>query len=149
MDTSKIQQENQFMVTYSLKKGIQEFGIEGRNSVLKEMQQLHVRECFKPIAIGTLTKIERKRALESLIFLSEKKDGTVKARHCEDGILQTEGMNREDVSSQTGNTESRLLIAVIEAEGERDEAKCLHTDTSQRKRSGREQNNTENQRNTD
>ena len=41
----------------SLKKGIEEFGIKGRNSVLKEMQQLHDIECFKPIAIETLTQI--------------------------------------------------------------------------------------------
>ena len=124
MDTSKIQQGNQFVVTYSLKKGIHEFGIQGRNSVLKEMQQLHDRECFKPIAIETLTQTERKRALESLIFLTEKKDGTIKARHCADGSPQREWMNREDVSSPTVNTESTLLTAVIEAEEERDVATC-------------------------
>jgi hypothetical protein len=101
------------MTTYSLKKGIQESGIEGRNSILKEMQQLHDRECFKPIAIGTLTKVERKRALESLIFLTEKKDSTVKARHCADGSPQREWTNREDVSSPTLNTESTLLTAVM------------------------------------
>ena len=124
MNTSKIQQGNQFVVTYSLKKGINEFGIQGRNSVLKEMQQLHDRKCFKPIAIGSLTQTERKRALESLIFLTEKKDGTIKARHCADGSPQREWMNREDVSSPTVNTESTLLTAVIEAEEERDVATC-------------------------
>jgi hypothetical protein len=88
MDTSTIQQGNQFVVIYNLKKGIQEFGIEGRNSVLKEMQQLQDRECFKPIAIGTPTKIERRQALESLIFFTEKKDGSVFAQmeaHSESG----------------------------------------------------------------
>ena len=34
MNTSKIAYENQFVVTYSLKKGIKEFGEQGRNSVL-------------------------------------------------------------------------------------------------------------------
>ena len=82
MNTSKIAYENQFVVTYSLKKGIKEFGEQGRNSVLKEMRQLHERECFKPIDINTLTPIEKQRALELLIFLTEKNDGTIKARHC-------------------------------------------------------------------
>jgi hypothetical protein len=40
MDTSKISYENQFVVTYSIKKGITEFGEQGRSSVLKEMRQL-------------------------------------------------------------------------------------------------------------
>jgi hypothetical protein len=54
--------------------------------------------------------------------LQRKKDDTVKARQCANGSLQREWMNREDISSPTGNTESTLLTAVIEAEAERDEA---------------------------
>jgi hypothetical protein len=80
---------NQFVVTYSLKKGIQEFGIQGRNSILKEMQKLHDRECFKPISIETLTQIERKRALESLIFLTEKKTALLRQ-----GITQMEAHSK-------------------------------------------------------
>jgi hypothetical protein len=85
MDTSKIAYENQFVVTYSLIKGIKEFGDHGRSSVLKEMRQLHERECFKPINIETLTPVEKQRAPESLIFSTEKKDGTIKVRHCANG----------------------------------------------------------------
>jgi hypothetical protein len=124
MDASEIKYENQFMVTYSLKKGIKEFGDQGRSSVLNEMRQLHQRECFKPINIDTLTPVEKQRALESLIFLTQKKDGTIKARHCANGNPQREWMNRDEVSSPTVNTESTLLTAVIEAEEERDIATC-------------------------
>jgi hypothetical protein len=62
--------------------------------------------------------------LESLIFLTEKQDGTIKARHCANGSVQREWMSREDVSSPTVNTESTLLTAVIEAEEGREVATC-------------------------
>jgi hypothetical protein len=67
---------------------------------------------------------ERKRALESLIFLVEKKDGTVKARHCANGSTEREYMQREEVSSPTVSTESVLLTAVIEAQEGRDVTTC-------------------------
>jgi hypothetical protein len=79
---------NQFVVTYSLNKGMKQFGEAGICSVLKEMKQLHERKCFTPLKIKSLTPTERKRALESLIFLTEKKDGTIKARHCANGSPQ-------------------------------------------------------------
>ena len=124
MQIEKVQNGNQFVVTYSLKKGIAKFGDQGWNSALKEMKQLHDRKCFKPVRRDELSSIERTRALESLIFLTEKKDGTVKARHCANGSTQRDYMSREDVSSPTVSTESTLLTAVIDAEERRDVATC-------------------------
>ena len=124
METTEVKHGSQFVVTYSLKKGIKTFGDRGKEAALKEMKQLHDRECFKPIKMDTLNPTERKRALESLIFLTEKKDGSIKARHCANGSTQREYMSREDVSSPTVSTESTLLTAVIEAEEERDVATC-------------------------
>jgi hypothetical protein len=66
------------VITYSLEKGIQRFGDKGRKATNKEMTQMLDRVCFIPIHKSELSTTERKRALESLIFLSEKKDGTVK-----------------------------------------------------------------------
>ena len=130
------------MVTYSLQKGIKKFGEQGRQAALNEMRQLHERECFKPIDIGSLSQIERKRALESLIFLTEKKDGQIKAHHCANGSTQRDYMTREDVSSPTVSTESTLLTAVIEAEEERDVATCdipnafIQTEVEERDKDG-------------
>ena len=124
MQVSRIQHGKQLVVTYSLKKGIKQFGEKGRKSALKEMKQLHDRECFKPIKKESMSKTERKRALESLIFLTEKRDGTIKARHCANGSTQREYMSREDVSSPTVSTEATILTAVIEAEEGRDVATC-------------------------
>ena len=46
---------------------------------LKEMKQLH-NPCFEPIREESRNSTEHKRALESLIFLTKKKNGAVKAR---------------------------------------------------------------------
>jgi len=112
----------QHVITYSLKRGLQKFGERGKASTLKEMKQLVDRECFYPIKRSTMTSTERKRALESLIFLTEKRDGTIKSRHCANGSTQRDYMDREDVSSPTVSTEATMLTSVIEAEEERDVA---------------------------
>jgi hypothetical protein len=115
---------SQHVITYSLKKGIQKFGDSAKEAATKEMQQMVDRKCFVPIDKEALNDVEKRRALESLIFLSEKKDGSIKARHCANGSTQREYMQREEVASPTVNTESTMLTAVIEAEEGRDVATC-------------------------
>jgi hypothetical protein len=88
------------------------------------MKQMVDRRCFVPLSKEELNEVEKRRALESLIFLSEKKDGSLKARHCANGSSQRAYIEREEVSSPTVNTESTLLTAVIEAEEGRDVATC-------------------------
>jgi hypothetical protein len=117
-------QGSSFVTTYSLQKGLQQFGDRAKQATLQEMQQLHVRKCFQPIHKKTLSNTERSRALESIIFLVEKLDGNVKARHCANGSTQRNYMQREDVSSPTVCTDSVLMTAVIEAEENRDVATC-------------------------
>ena len=124
MDITKLHHGTQCVTQYSLQKGIKKFGERGRQSALKEMKQLHDRECFQPIHKSDLNSTERKRALESLIFMVEKRDGTIKSRHCANGSTQRAYMAREDVSSPTVSTESTILTAVIEAQEGRDVATC-------------------------
>jgi hypothetical protein len=62
--------------------------------------------------------------MELLIFLIEKKDKSIKARHCMNGSTQRSYMQREKVSSPTVSTESTMLMAVIEAKEGRDVATC-------------------------
>jgi hypothetical protein len=111
---------HQFTQTYSLMKGIKEFGDKGRQAAHEEMKQLHDRIVFKPIAIEELSTIEKRRAMESLIFLTEKKDGRIKARTCANGSTQREYTNREEAASPTAMTESHLITAVIDAKQGRD-----------------------------
>jgi hypothetical protein len=60
-----------FLQTYSLNQGLKKFGEQGRKAAHKEIEQLHDRVVFKPIHIKDMTALERKRAMESLIFLAE------------------------------------------------------------------------------
>jgi hypothetical protein len=78
MDLYKVQVGHQFLSTYSLNKGIYKFGEKGQQAAHAEMKQLKDQICFIPIDQTILNATERKRALESLIFLTEKKDGTIK-----------------------------------------------------------------------
>ena len=109
-----------FMQTYSLKKGIEKFGTRGRVAAHKEMKQLHDRTVFVPIRIKDMEPQERKRAMESLIFLVEKRDGTVKARTCANGSTQRAYIPREEAASPTAATEAILITGVIEAKQRRD-----------------------------
>ena len=77
-----------FVETYNLKKGMKKFGERGEKAAYKEMKQLHDRVCFRPINPNTMTPTERRRALESLLFLVEKKSGEVKARTVANGSAQ-------------------------------------------------------------
>jgi hypothetical protein len=69
----------QHVITYSLKSSVKKFGKQAEEAASKEMKQMIDRRCFNPISKAQLNDIEKRRAMESLIFLSEKKDGSVKA----------------------------------------------------------------------
>jgi hypothetical protein len=61
-------QHHQFMETYSLKKGLNQFGSKGYEATIAELIQLHKSEVFKPINIEDLTSDEKRKTMESLIF---------------------------------------------------------------------------------
>ncbi len=84
------------------------------------MKQLHDCVVFEPILIADMTPLERKRAMESLIFLTEKRDGTVKARTCANGSTQREYIPREEATSPTAATEAILITGVLDAKQGRD-----------------------------
>lgn len=79
-----------FAQKYSLAKGINIFGNRGSKAAYNKMKQLHNQCVFKPINVGKLSTNERRRVMESLIFLTEKKDGTIKAQTCANGSTQRE-----------------------------------------------------------
>jgi hypothetical protein len=69
-----------FAHQYSVKEGIKLFGDRGRESVTKELQQLHDMVTYSPVHAHELTREQRKEALSSLMFLTEKRCGRVKTR---------------------------------------------------------------------
>ena len=80
------------------------------------MNQLHDRSHFRPVHKHSLNKSERQRAMESLLFLTEKGDRTIKSRHCANGSTQHAYMEHDEVTSLTVSVEGTLLTAVIEAQ---------------------------------
>ena len=84
----QIKHATQHLVTYSLQRGIKMCGNKGREVALSKMKPLHDRDCFKPINVKDVSKSENCKAIESLLFLVEKKDGRIKARHCANGKPQ-------------------------------------------------------------
>jgi hypothetical protein len=118
--SNKKHKHHAFVETFSLKRGLKTFGEKGRAAAFDEMKQLHDREVFYPVDISKLTQHERRRAMESLIFLVEKRDGRIKARACANGSVQRSYVPKEDATSPTAMTESILLTATIEAHEGRD-----------------------------
>ena len=53
------EQGQQYVVTCSLKAGINKFGKQAKASAHKEMKQLHDRPCFRPVQKHSLNKPER------------------------------------------------------------------------------------------
>ena len=113
-----------FVETYNLRKGLIKFGDRGRKAAYKEMQQLHDRVCFRPIDPSTMTETERKRSLESLIFLVEKKTGEVKARTVANGSAQRVWMGRDESSSPTVSTTGLFITLAVDAKENRHVATC-------------------------
>ena len=106
--------------TYNLRKGILKYKDKGRNAVNKELTQLHNRKVFKPIHQSELTESEKKKAMNSLIFLTEKRDGTIKARACANGSTQRNYIKKDEATSPTVTTEALITTAVIDAKQGRD-----------------------------
>ena len=133
-----------FVQSYSLRKGLKKFGQKGRDAAYKEMKQLHDRVVFEPIRIEDLTDIEKRRAMESLIFLVEKRDKSIKGRACANGSSQREYMDRDEAASPTTMTESVMITATIDAKQNRDVMTAdipnafVQVDISMRKEKGSE-----------
>jgi hypothetical protein len=84
------------MTQYSLNRGLRKFREKGEKAVEKELGQLHTKETFSPVQVGDLSPI-KKGALESLMFLKEKRDGSIKGG----GLARTEENRGKDLQSQT------------------------------------------------
>jgi hypothetical protein len=105
---------------YILQKGLKVFGKKGSEAATKELDQLHQRNAFTPIEIAKLSPEEKRKAMDALMFLTEKRDGTIKGRLVYNGKPTREWLSREDSASPTAAQESIMLTAVIDAYEGRD-----------------------------
>ena len=114
--------EETVMTQHSMKRGLKEFGDAGVEAVLKELQQLHDRKVLEPKNANHLTDDERRAALQYLMFLKKKRNGTIKGRGCADGRKQRAHTSKEEASSPTVAIEAVMLSCVIDAMERRDVA---------------------------
>ena len=113
-------QGSAFAQQYLLDKGLKVFGKRGRGAASKEVDQLCKRSCFTPISIKEMTPLERKKAQMAIMFLTEKRDDSIKGRMVYNGKPTREWVNREDAASPTAALESIILTGVVEAHEKRD-----------------------------
>jgi hypothetical protein len=99
---------------YSFKKGLQKFGKKGSNTVTKELDQQHKRNCFVLVDVFKLTVGEKKKAQHALMLLTEKSDGSVKGHCVYNGKPKQMWLSKEDTLSPTVATESIMLAVVID-----------------------------------
>ena len=91
------------------------FGDAGNQAVKSEMGQLHKRTVMKPKHSKDLTTEQQKEALAYLMFLKQKRCGTIKAQGCADGQKQRDKIMKHESASPTVATESVFITAVVDA----------------------------------
>jgi hypothetical protein len=121
------------LTNYSIAKGISKFGDKATASILKEVSQLQDKGVWEPMMFDELTADQKGKIVRSMLFLKEKRDGTLKSRLVADGRMQDRS-SEPDTSSPTVATESLFMIAAMNAVEEREvvtidiEGAYLHAD---------------------
>ncbi len=59
---------------------MKKFGDGGKKVVLKELTQLHDKMAYVPVDPKKLNSEQKSKALQLICLLTEKQDGTIKAR---------------------------------------------------------------------
>ena len=83
---------------------------------MKELTQIHKLETYKPIMASDLSWEEKKKVLDSLLFITEKRNGDVKARKVADGSKQHtyDGYDKADGSYPKVTTECIFFTGVVD-----------------------------------
>ena len=109
-----------FMQQLSLKSALKQWGTNAEDAGVKEVSQLHWRDTFVPRRYSDLTDEQKKKVLESHMFVVKKRDGKTrdgktKARMVAGGNTQRDYLTKKDSSSPTVSTEAVLLTSIIDA----------------------------------
>ena len=100
-----------------MKKGLELFVERGEKAVTKEIHKIHDMNTYEPIYAPKLSYQEIKYSLASMLFITEKINGDVKARKVEIGSkhLTYDGYNKSNGSSLTVKTDSVFPTRVVDA----------------------------------
>ena len=115
---------------YSFVKGLKKFGQLAEDVAYKELDQMHKRGTFEPRHFRDLSKSERKKILDAITLIEEKRDGRVKSRVVANGSKQRpkeketldDEINKdiEDrTASPTAHQETITLTSIIDAKERR------------------------------
>jgi uncharacterized protein YeaC (DUF1315 family) len=80
----------------SLKKGLKQFGKDGAEAVVAKLQQLDYREVIELVNGKKLTQEQKRKALNYLMYLKQKRCGRIKARGCADRRKQRLYKSKEE-----------------------------------------------------
>ena len=108
-----------FMQQLSLKSALNKWGDDAEQAGIKEVSQLHWRDTFVPKHYSDLQDEQKKKVLESHLFVVKKRDGKTKARMVAGGNTQRDYLTKEDSSSPTVSTKAVLLTSIIDAHEKR------------------------------
>ena len=102
---------------YSMNKAKELFGDKADAAVMRELNQINNFETYVPLKASDFLWEEKKKALESLIFMTEKRNGDIKARKVADGSKQRtyDGYNKSGGLLPTVVTESIFITGVVDA----------------------------------
>src|SRR6056300_1355 len=109
-----------FIQQYYITKGLKVFGDRGHEAAMKELKQLVERNCWKPIDVGKMTPSEKQKAVDAMMLLAKKNDGTIKGRCVFKGSETRDWLSRENTASPTASLEGICSTCVIDAHEERD-----------------------------
>ncbi|KAG7373144.1 hypothetical protein IV203_033868 [Nitzschia inconspicua] len=96
-------------------EGVKVFGVAGEMAIEKELRQLLARDVMHGVHSKELTREQRRAALRYLMFLKEKRCGTIKGRGCADGRKQRLYKTKAETSSPALSIEALFLSCVIDA----------------------------------
>jgi hypothetical protein len=113
-----------FAQQYILQKGLKVFGKQGHQASKKEINQLLKRMCFAPLKVKDMKPSERKKAQMALMFLTEKRDKSVKGRMVYNRKPTREWLSPKDAAGPTAALKSIMITGVIKAKEQRDVMTC-------------------------
>ncbi len=110
------------VVELTFNTGLQRFESRGNDAITKELSQLHTMDCFHPRDAHTLSREDRRNALTSLMFFTEKCSGEIKAQACANGSVQQHHVAKEEAAAPTVTSEAIFIQSTIFAHENRDVA---------------------------
>jgi hypothetical protein len=86
------------LTQHDMKRSLETHGQAASDAVMKQMEQLQNQKTIRPRASKDLAPEEKQRALACLVFIKEKRHGTIKASGCADGRKQRLHETKEETS---------------------------------------------------